>query len=329
MNICVRNSLAALAGIICLSACAAAERESERRGAFLQIPPPFTGDVGIDTATNEPLGEYERKARWNVPRDPFQVYGDIYYVGTATIGAYLITTPKGHFLIDGGLKQSALAIVANIEKLGFDIADVRYLLNSHAHYDHAGSLAALKLLSGGTMVASAGDRPYLEAGDIGFGPSAGDKFPPVRVDRVVADGEDVTLGNVVLTANLTPGHSPGCTTWTMVAKVQGKPDRSVAFHCSATVAGQSLVPEDYPGIVRDFRQTFAKLKTMDADIFLAFHSQFIRLDEKRERQLAGDEDAFVAPGEFTRFNQDLEVAFEAELSRQRDAHGLTEPKAAK
>ncbi len=273
----------------------------------------LASDAVIDAAECAPLSPFATSGRWNSPYAPFKVIGNIYYVGTAGVSAYLITSPKGHVLIDGILPQSVPQIIASIKTLGFDIRDVRYLLNSHAHFDHAGGLAGLQRASGATMIASAADKPFLESGDIGHGPSGGMKFPPIRVDRVVRDGETLSLGGVTLTAHLTPGHSPGCTSWSMATVGADRVRRQVFFHCSGTVAGQSLMPEAYPGIVVNFRKTFAKVRTFKADVFLANHDNFFNLSDKRARQLAGDANAFVDAGELQRFNTLMEQRFETEL----------------
>ena len=275
--------------------------------------PPLAGDAVIDAAEQAPLNPFAVSGRWNTPFPPFKVIGNIHYVGTAGVSAYLITSPKGHVLIDGILPQSVPQIISNVKALGFDIRDVKYLLNSHAHIDHAGGLAGLQRASGAIMIASAADKPFLESGDIGHGPSGGMKFPPVRVDRVIGDKEKVRLGDISLTAHLTPGHSPGCTSWSMAASGADRVRRQVFFHCSGTVAGQSLIPEAYPGIVANFRKTFAKVRTFKADVFLANHDNFFDLAEKRARQIAGDANAFVNPDELQRFNTLMEQRFEAEL----------------
>jgi metallo-beta-lactamase class B len=279
--------------------------------------PRLASDAVIDAAERAPLHPFAKSGRWNDPMPPFTVSGNIHYVGTSAVSAYLITSAKGHVLIDGILAQSVPQIIANVKALGFDIRDVKYLLNSHAHIDHAGGLAGLQRASGAVMIASAADKPFLEAGDIGHGPSGGMKFPPVRVDRVIGDGDKVMIGGVTLTARLTPGHSPGCTSWEMPVVGADKVRRTAFFHCSATVAGQSLAPEAYPGMVAAYRATFAKVRTMKADIFLANHDNFFDLAEKRARQVAGDANAFVVPGELQKFNSVMEKAFEAELVRQK------------
>lgn len=278
--------------------------------------PPLASDAVIDAAERAPEDEWTKNGEWNVPMAPFTVIGNVHYVGTKTVSAWLITSRKGHILIDGIVAQSVPQILANVKTLGFNIRDVKYLLNSHAHFDHAGGLAGLKRASGAIMVASAADKPALEDGDIGHGPSGGIKFPPVRVDRVIGEGGKVTVGGNVLTAHMTPGHSPGCTSWSMTAKDKGGKPRSIFFNCSETVAGQTLVPEAYPGIVANFRKTFAKIKTLKADIFLSNHENFFDLHEKRAKLMAGDANAFVNPDELRQFNADMEEAFEEKLKEQ-------------
>jgi len=281
--------------------------------------PPLASDGEIEAAQRAPLNEYAIHGRWNEPYEPFTVIGNIHYVGTAAVSSFLITTPEGHFLIDGILPQSVPQIAANIRALGYDIRDVKYLLNSHAHFDHAGGLAGLHRLSGATVVASAADKPVLEVGDISYGPSSGMRFPPVRVDRVIGNNEDLSLGGVTLTAHLTPGHTEGCTSWTMDVTGADGARHTAFFHCSATVAGQSLVPESYPGMVAAFRSTFARVREMRADVFLGNHENFFDLDARRERLRAGDVNAFVDAQALSAFNTALEAAFEAELARQQGA----------
>lgn len=284
-------------------------------------PAPLSSDAVIDTAERAPVTGFAKTMGWNDPYAPFTVFANIHYVGTWTVSAWLITDPKGHILIDGVVPQSAPQIARNIEQLGFHVRDVRYLLNSHAHIDHAGGLAGLKQRTGAIMVASAADKPFLEAGDIGHGPTKGEAFPPVRVDRVIADGETVRVGETILTARLTPGHSPGCTSWTMDARGQDGVLRRIFFHCSATVAGQSLHPEAYPGIVQNFKASFPSIRAEKADIFLANHDSFFGLHAKRKQLEAGDTNAFVDPGELERFNTAMEKAFSEELARQQGTAG--------
>ncbi|HWA01730.1 MAG TPA: subclass B3 metallo-beta-lactamase [Caulobacterales bacterium] len=285
--------------------------------ASAQPPPPLSSDAAIAAAERAELPR--DWADWNHAFAPFNVIGDIYYVGPRGIGIYLITTPAGHILLDGGFAQSAPQVEANIQALGFRVSDIKFLLNTHAHIDHAGGLARLKRDSGAMMLASAGDAPALEAGRVSAGPTAEMPYPAVRVDRIMGDGESVRLGGVTLTAHMTPGHTPGCTSWTMTTRDASGAARSVFFTCSETVAGQSLAPESYPGVVEAYRATFARVATMQADVFLGPHGNFFDLEGKRARQLAGDANAFVDPTELQRFNVEMQRQFEQELARQQAA----------
>lgn len=305
--------LRALFLCVALTACAAPRDEKAAASALA----PLASEEQLLAAENAPFSG--SAVEWNAAFDPFTVIGNIHYVGTGGVSAYLITTPEGHFLLDGGPPQSGPAVIAHIEALGFNVREVRYLLNTHAHVDHAGGLARLQRASGARMIASEGDREALEAGRVGYGPSADWAFPPVRVDRVIGDGETLTLGGVTLTAHVTAGHTRGCTSWSMdVRGADGAPHHAF-FHCSATVAGHSLVPPAYPGIVEAYRATFARTRGYEADVFLGNHNNFFDLEAKRARQIAGDANAFVDAGELQRFNTELEADFEAEFARQQAA----------
>lgn len=305
----IRNAAFAL-GL--LGACAAPAPVAETPRAA-----PLASEAQVAAAEGEALSD--DWGAWNNPIEPFNVIGNIYYVGAEGISAYLITTPDGHILLDGAFAQTAPQIIANVERLGFHMRDVRYLLNSHAHVDHAAGLARLQLASGAQMVASEADRGALEAGRFPYGPSEDLAFPPIRVDRVIADNETLRLGGVTLTALITPGHTPGCTSWLMdVAGADGATHRAL-FHCSATVAGQSLAPPAYPNIVADFESTFARFRTIEADVLLTNHPSMMDLEERRARQIAGDANAFVDANALPAFNVALEQAFRAELARQRAA----------
>jgi metallo-beta-lactamase class B len=282
-------------------------------------PKPLATDAQIDAAEHAPLDPFAKSGRWNDPFAPFTVIGNIHYVGTDGVSAWLITTPKGHILIDGILPQSAPQIIANVKALGFRIHDVKYLLNSHAHIDHAGGLAGLQRATGARLIASAADRPILEAGRIAFGPSKDMPFPAIRVNRIIGDGGKVTLGGVTLTAHLMPGHTPGCTSWSMKVKGADGAPHTALFHCSATVAGQSLVPESWLGMIAAYRHTFAKGRAIRADIFLANHDNFFDLHEKRQRQMAGDANAFVDARALGEFSIAMEKAFDTELAKQQAA----------
>ncbi|MBL0965641.1 MAG: subclass B3 metallo-beta-lactamase [Blastomonas sp.] len=281
--------------------------------------PRLASDAQIAAAEAEPVGEFATEMRWNERMAPFTILGNVHYVGTAGIGVFLITTLEGHVLIDGALAQSVPQILDNIRTLGFEPKDVKYILNTHGHFDHAAGLAGLQRASGAKVIASAADKPYLEAGHVDHGPTKDALFPPVRVDRTVGDGDTITLAGTTLTAHLTPGHSPGCTSWSLTAKDSTGMPRKVFLHCSASLGGQSLVPPAYPGMADNYRASFAKVRAMQADVFLANHDMFFGLHEKRARQLAGEKDAFVDPGELQRFNARMEAAFVKTLADEQAA----------
>jgi metallo-beta-lactamase class B len=260
----------------------------------------------------------EQRALWNRPMEPFRIIGNVHYVGTAHIGAYLITDPAGHVLIDGGMEESAPLIAANIVRLGFRIEDVRHLLINHAHWDHAGGLAELQRRSGAGVVASAADAADLERGANADRDDTA-RFAPVAVDRHIADGDRLRVGADELVAHLTPGHTRGCTSWTFRAR-EGERSYDVMFACSLTVAGRRLVGRDpYPEAAADFEATFARLRAIPADVFLGFHGEQFGLEEKRRRRIAGNALAFVDQREAPRRIASAEAAFRAELAAQRAA----------
>jgi metallo-beta-lactamase class B len=245
---------------------------------------------------------------WNQPFEPFRVLGNVYYVGALGVSAYFIQTPAGAILLDGGLQETAPRIEKNITTLGFRLQDVKVLLNSHAHFDHAGGLAALQKASGAKLVASQGDAPALRSGS--------DRQPAVRVDRVIADGDTVELGGTVLTAHVTPGHTPGCTTWTTTVVEAGR-SHPVVFHCSTSVVDRLLDNPRYPSIVADYERSFAALRALPCDVFLAPHGDFFQLSAKRAKVTAGGPNPFIDPNELRRFVDRSEQAFREALAKER------------
>ena len=254
---------------------------------------------------------------WSAPHAPYQITDNIYAVGTEGIGVYLITTPKGHILLDASTEQGAAVVEANIKTLGFKLTDIKYLIENHAHSDHVGGMAKLKAATKAKLIASKADRYALETGKLD-GETLGwdDKFPPVMVDRAVNDGEKISLGGVSLRALLTPGHTKGCTSWLTESEDKGV-KRRVIFACSLTVADNRLINNKvYPTIVDDFRSTFARLKNVKADILLVGHPGFANLEEKRIAKEKGKADAFVDPQLLQTFVVKAEAAFEEELKKQ-------------
>lgn len=254
---------------------------------------------------------------WTEAQPPFHIVGPIYYVGSKGLSAYLIRTSDGLVLLDGTMEENVPMIERNIAALGFRMRDVKLLINSHAHFDHAAGLAQLKADSGARLAASARDRGALESGTPPSVTSYGVvKFPPVKVDTILADGVPVTLGDVALTPILTPGHTPGCTSWRMTVR-EGLRSYAVMFPCSFTVAGNRLVGNTgYPGIVADFRATFARLATLQADIVLTPHPEQADVLGRHARQVAGDAQAFVDPDLLPTIASSAQAAFEADLAKQ-------------
>jgi metallo-beta-lactamase class B len=278
--------------------------------------------------TSIALGQGDPKSRdMNKPVSPFQIAGNLYYVGAIEVCSFLITTPKGDILLDGGFAETAPQIERNIAQLGFKIEDVKILLNSHAHLDHAGGLAELKNQSGAKMIASAGDAELLRNGghgDFRFGNTL--TFPPVEVDQIIHDGESIELGGQKLTAWLTPGHTKGNTTWTTKIS-DGEKTYDVVFAGSPTALDYQLVgKESYPGIAADFEKTFAVLKKLPCDIFLSDHGTFFWFVEKRNRLARGENpNPFIDPNGYKRFVAHFEKEFHDKLEAQRKAAALVTP----
>jgi metallo-beta-lactamase class B len=257
---------------------------------------------------------------WNRPVEPFRIVGNVYYVGANEITSFLITTPEGHILLDGGFEETAPIIAASIRKLGFRVEDVRYLLNSQAHVDHAGGLAALQEQSGARLVASAGDAPVLASGGKGdFAFESQFSWKPARVDRTIKDGEAVELGGVKLVARLTPGHTRGCTTWTLTAH-EGDKSYAVVFVGSTKALPEIPLVDNraYPRIAEDFESTFRLLRGLRCDVFLASHGSFFALEEKARRLAAGPRhNPFVDPKGYRQFLDRTEAEFRAKLEREK------------
>ena len=256
---------------------------------------------------------------WNKPIPPFRIAGNLYYVGAVEITSYLITTPQGHFLLDGGFVETAPQIERNIKQLGFKLSDVKYLLNSHAHCDHAGGLAELKKLTGAKFVASEGDAAQLRKGghgDFRFGNTM--VFPPVEPDRVIRDGDTIQLADQVMTAHVTPGHTRGNTTWTTKIKDGAETYDAVFVGSQSALDYKFVGQESYPGIAADFEKSFAVLRSLPCDIFLASHGWFFHFVEKHERLMHGETKAFVDPDGYREYLSESEKDFRQKLDRQRE-----------
>jgi metallo-beta-lactamase class B len=265
----------------------------------------------------------EAKAQndWTEPFPAFRIAGNLYYVGSKGLANYLITTPKGHILINSDLEANVPLIKASIESLGFKFTDVRILLISHAHWDHNAGSAMIKKLTGAEYMVMDADVPTVESGgksDFQYGNDPANLYAPTKVDRVLRDGEEVKLGDAVLTAHLTPGHTRGCTTWTMKVKEGGK-TRDVVIVGSPNVnPGYKLVGNSlYPGIAEDYARTFQVLKSLPCDYFLGAHGSYFDMETKYAKSKAGDATAFIDPVGYKAYVTDREAAFRKELAKQK------------
>ena len=264
---------------------------------------------------------------WTTPIAPFRIAGNLYYVGSRDLAAYLLVTRDGDILINSNLESSVPQIEHSVEQLGFRFADIRILLISHAHWDHAAGSAEVKRRSGARYMVMDGDVAVVESGgaeDFAYGKS-GTRYPAARVERVLHDGDEVRLGETVLRAHKTAGHTRGCTTWTTRLVEGGKPRDVVIVGSWNVNPGFRLVdtpqrPASYPGIAADYRKTFATLKGLPCDIFLGAHGGYFGMLEKLSRAQAGDKDVWVDPAGYREAVAERERAFEAELRRQTSGH---------
>ncbi|HEX6279169.1 MAG TPA: subclass B3 metallo-beta-lactamase [Pyrinomonadaceae bacterium] len=260
----------------------------------------------------------ETEQSWNQPVEPFKIAWNIYYVGASDVTSYLITTPKGHILLDSGLKETVPLIKASVEKLGFKLSEIKYLINSHAHYDHAGGLAELKRLTGAQLLISKGDAGLLARGGKDD-PNFGNRFlfEPTAADKTFSDGWKLKFGGTTLRANVTPGHTKGCTTWTMTVK-EGSRFLNAIFVCSTTAPGFTLVGNGkYPEIVKDFESTFKRIKAIKVDIFLSSHASAFGLAAKAEKLRSGaSPNPFIDPEGYRQYVESTEKAFRQRLAEQ-------------
>ncbi len=260
----------------------------------------------------------EEERSWNQPVEPFKIAGNIYYVGASDVTSYLITTPKGHFLIDSGFVETVPQIKANIVKLGFKVEDVKILLNSHAHYDHAAGLAELKRSTKAKLMMSDADAELLANGGLND-PNFGDRFPmeAVRANRTFRDGKQIKLGGVTMTANITPGHTRGCTTWTTEVKEKSL-ELTAIFVCSTSAPGYKLVGnEKYPTIYADYQRTFERLERLKPDIFLGAHGGIYDLEGKIEALKQNpSRNPFIDPSGYREYLKRSKASIEAAYRSQ-------------
>jgi metallo-beta-lactamase class B len=262
---------------------------------------------------------------WTTPIAPFHVAGNLYYVGSKDLASYLIVTPKGDVLINSSLPESVPLIRRSVEELGFRFTDIKILLISHAHWDHdAGSAEVIRETHAKYMVMD-GDVDVVESGGAtDFAYAKTNTYPKAKVDRVLHDGDEVKIGDTVLTAHKTAGHTKGCTTWTLRVNEGGKLLNVVIVGSWNVNPGFRLVdrpgqPASYPGIAADYRRTFAVLKTLPCDIFLGAHGAYFDMLAKLDRIKSGvRENVWVDPVSFHAAVAERGLAFETELKKQQN-----------
>lgn len=250
---------------------------------------------------------------WHRAIPGFKIAGNVYYVGTADLAVYLIATPQGNILINSDFKEDVPTIRASIEKVGFKYSDTKIILISHAHGDHDEGVGVIKEGTGAKLMVMEPDVPSVE--------SAAQGRPGAKVDRVLHDGDTVELGGSKLTARLTPGHTRGCTTWTMQVRDGAHTLNAVIIGSPNVNAGYQLVGNrDYPQIADDYVKTFAVLKSLPCDLFLGAHGAYFGMLAKLEKMKDG-ENPFIDPNGYKAYITEREQTFRTELEREKQHPG--------
>ena len=272
-------------------------------------------------ATVAPACAQANPPDWTEPFPPFRIAGNLYYVGSKGLANFLITTPQGNILINSDLEANVPLIQASIEKLGFKFTDTKILLISHAHFDHDAASATIKKMTSATYMVMDADVPVVETGgksDFAYGNRPDLLYPPAKVDRVLHDGDEVKLGGTVLVAHLTPGHTKGCTTWTLQVTEGGKSYDVVILGSPNVNPGYKLVGNAaYLQIAEDYERMWRVLKSLPCDIFLGAHGGYFGLEEKYPRMKEGAAKPFVDPGGYKTYITEKEQEFRGELTKQK------------
>lgn len=265
------------------------------------------------------FSQYESMIKeWNQPFKPFQIIGNIYYVGTSSLACYIIKTNRGLILLDTALQESSPIVRANIESLGFKLKDVKIMLSSHAHFDHVAGHAEMKAATGAKVYAMKADAEIMESGgQKGFHPIK-PFYKPFKVDKTLKDGETVRLGEVAMTAHLTPGHTEGNTAWTMVVEENGK-KYNVVFTCSLSInPGVRMVNNPtWAGVKEAYAKSFQVMKSLPCDVFLGPHAPFFDM-EKKIKRIGSQPNPFIDPNGLRDFVETNEKAYKAQIQRERD-----------
>ncbi len=260
------------------------------------------------------------QSEYLTPFPPHHVAGNIYFVGSKGMAVYLIVTPQGNILVNSGLRESPDMIKQSIAKLGFKYADTKILLISHAHFDHDAGSAQIVQETGALYEVMDADVGAVESGgktDFQYAAQSETLYPPVKVGRVLHDGDTVSLGGTVLTAHLTPGHTRGCTTWTLKVKDGGKTLNAVIVGSPNVNPGYVLVGNKaYPRIAQDYAKMFKVLKALPADVFLGAHGAYYGMEAKFAKLKDGGANPFIDPAGYKAYVAERETAFRTELARQ-------------
>jgi metallo-beta-lactamase class B len=271
----------------------------------------------IASAQTAPQTAVKDNPLWVANHEPFRIADNLYYVGGADLATYLITTPHGLILINSNLESSVSQIRGNVEKLGFHWKDVKILLISHAHIDHTAGSAEILKETGAKFDVMDGDVPVIESGgkaDFHYGTLPEWGYPVAQVNRVLHDGDIVSLGGVTLHAIKTPGHTKGTTTWTMQVKDQGKLLNVVIVGSPNVNAGYRIKDDpNYPAQAADYKHTFEVLEALPCDLFLGAHGAYFGMDAKYPRIQPGATNPFIDPDGYRAYVQERKAKFEQEL----------------
>jgi metallo-beta-lactamase class B len=254
---------------------------------------------------------------WDTPFPPHRIADNLYYVGSAGLSSYLITSPKGHILINPSFDRTVPLIRASVEKLGFKFTDVKIILANHAHNDHVAGTALLKELTGAKVFIMEGDDKVVASGGQGQYKYT-DTWKPVKVDKVLKDGEIVELGGAKLRAHLTPGHTRGNTTWSMETADQGKKLNAVIIGSPNVNSGFELVNnKTYPEMGADYARTFRVLKAVQCDLFLGAHGEYYEMAAKYKKLKPGAANPFIDPAGYREYVTEREQYYLYTLEKQK------------
>ena len=287
---------------------------------------PFTMNASAQVSTELGIG-VGSPDNDNAPRDPDQLIDNIWWVGHTKVGSFLITTPEGHFLMDSTSTEEAHDVIENVVKAGFHLRDIRYIINTHAHAEHIGGLAAFKLLlPHAKIITTKETAEQLASGD--RDEEGNTSYEPVKVDGFIADNEKLTLGGVTLVAHHTPGHTKGVTTWSMQVTDKGTRYDVVFMGGMGTPNDEDepglLNNEMYPEIVSDFEKSFKTLRSLPCDVFMTYRALSINLDAKvaKAKQGGNQVSPFVDPESCMAYIDLYENRYTKQLAEEKRAAGI-------